>query len=132
MLGINETLSTGFISDLRDRCHNRVIRAVLDATLEDESGHHEYGWSYIRASLERFGGSGSAYWREVARKTLEPHRRRADEILQNIPSDQQNLGSWKDEGRVELGLFSPQRQALVFRETYQTQVAPQLLDLGLI
>jgi len=132
MLAINETLSTGFITDLRDRCTQPVIRAVLDATLEDEDGHHDFGWSYLWNSLKRFQGSGKAYWREVTRRTLAPHREKADEILRGTPTDQQNLENFPDEERVQLGLFSPQRQALIFRNTYREDVAPKLLELELI
>ena len=53
-------------------------------------------------------------------------------LLDDIPDDRRSLGDWPDTERVPLGLFSKQRQALVFTHTVNYVLRPQLIRLGLL
>lgn len=132
MLGISETLSSGFIEDLRVRCEQPVIRAVLNRTIEDEEGHHGFGWGYVEASLKRFPPETMGAWRHLVEHTLRPHHQKADEVLSALPAAERHLDAWPDEERIALGLFSPQRQALIFQRTYEEDLAPMLRKLELL
>lgn len=131
MLGINETISSGYIEDLQQRCQQPVIREVLNRTIEDEEGHHGFGWSYIEQSLKRFPASTMNAWRHLVKVTLDFHINGAQPILDSIPEDKRTLDAWPDEERVALGLFSRERQALVFQKTYDEHLAPKLKELDL-
>jgi hypothetical protein len=130
MLAINETLSVGFIRDLATRCTFAPIRRVLDASLEDEAEHEAFGWSYVTSSLERFPRSTRASWRELVRRTLEPHLVVARPILRDLSGPRRSLEAWTDEGLIDLGLFSRERQALVFERSLRT-LEPRLRELDL-
>lgn len=132
MLGVNETLSVGYIRDLRERCDDRVIRKVLDATLADEEAHQGLGWEYIGRSLDRFPIASLPDWRRVAAEALDPHRIQSDRALAAIPVDQRHLDAFPESNLAALGLLSEQRQALVFRNTLNDVLAPRLRKLGLL
>lgn len=132
MVAINETLSVGFVSDLAQRCTTPGIADVLRATVGDEAGHQEFGWSYIRQSLQRFPASTIQTWRQFVYLTLSSHVEQARTILQQIPEHQQHLDVWPDRERAALGLFCPERQALVFLHTYRHELLPRLQSLQLI
>jgi hypothetical protein len=132
MLLINETISVGFIRDLHARCEQPVVRALLAATVEDEEGHEKWGWAYVEKSLQRFPDSTLPDWRKLVTATISPHRESADRIIAEIPSDQRRLDAWPDTAEVALGLFTPQRQALVFEQTYQDRLVPGLSRLRLL
>ncbi|MCB9637291.1 MAG: ferritin-like domain-containing protein [Myxococcales bacterium] len=132
MLGISETLSSGFIVDLQQRCEQPVVRAVLDRTIEDEEGHHGFGWDYIKASLGRFPKETMRDWRYLVEQTLAPHHHFVEQTLRDVPPEQRRLEAWPDEEYIPLGLFSPQRQALVFVQTFEQDLAPKLRGLGLL
>lgn len=132
MVAINEALSFGFITDLRERCEEPTVRAVLDATVEDEEGHQDFGWVYIENSLRRFPESTLGAWRHLVQTTLKPHFEAAQPVLEEMSEDERRLEAWPDTERVQLGLFSQQRQALVFDQTYRTVVEPRLAELQLI
>jgi len=131
MLAINETLSVGFVEDLAARCQDPVVGAVLRATCEDEETHQDFGWDYIRMSLARFDTNGRRMAKKIAAQALEPHRRVVEPRLDDIPVTKQHLDAWPDEEQVRLGLFSPQRQVLVWKKTYEEMVAPKLRELDL-
>ena len=84
MLCVSETLSVAFIEDLRARCGDPAVKRVLDATLDDEETHHAFGWSYVEKALTRFPASTRDDWRELVRRTLDPHRRATDPILARL------------------------------------------------
>lgn len=132
MLGISETLSSGFILDLKQRCKQPAIYDILRRTIEDEDGHHGFGWAYIRASLGRFPKSTLSDWRHLVRVTLAPHFDSAAQFLAEVPTSQRNLGAWPDSELIPLGLFSPQRHALVFQQTYENDLKPKLAEMGLL
>jgi hypothetical protein len=132
MLCVNETLSVAFIEDLAARCETPVIADVLAATLADESSHDAYGWEYVRASLARFPEDTRPAWRRVAAEALEPHRRMAGRILSEIPAEKRTLEAWDEPERAALGLFGPQRQALVFERCLEGVLAPRLREVGLL
>jgi hypothetical protein len=132
MVAINESLSFGFITDLRERCEEPTVRAVLDATVEDEEGHQDFGWIYIEKSLGRFPRSTMDAWRHLVQTTLKTHLDAAGPILDEMSDDDKDLAKWPDTERVQLGLYSPQRQALVFQKTYQEVVKPKLEKLELL
>jgi hypothetical protein len=132
MHAINETISTGFILDLHERCNDPVVHGVLATTLADEDDHQEFGWSYVEKSMERFNSDSRPFWRQVVRVALEEHISSANEVLGKMPLDQQHLGAWPEQELVDLGLFSAQRQALVFLDTYKTIVGPRLRALDLM
>jgi len=132
MHAINETISTGFITDLDARCTDPVVKSVLSTTLADEDEHQDFGWFYVEKSLERFGEQSLPFWQQVATVALRPHISSARETLADVPLDRRHLGAWPEQGLADLGLFSPQRQALVFLDTYQKIVGPRLRELGLL
>jgi hypothetical protein len=132
MLAVNETLSCGFIEDLAARCEHPVIGAVLRATIEDEAEHQELGWAYIEGAMKRFPIESMSQWRAVVQDALKPQREMAEAVLAQIPTDQRNLDAWPEPELVEWGLFSPQRQALVFQQTWQDVLRPKLEALELL
>jgi hypothetical protein len=130
MLIVNETLSTAFISDLRERCHEPAIRAVLDATLADEDEHHAFGWAYVAASLRRFPASTLPSWRALVQRVLAPHHQFVEETLRDLPAAQRALDAHPDSERIALGLFSRARQALVLERALDA-LLPRLRAHGL-
>jgi len=132
MLGINETISAGYIADLHARCQQPAVRAVLSATIEDEDAHHVLGWQYIERSLARFPPSTLSDWRHLVKTTLAPHQQGAAAALAEVPADQQHLEAHPEPELVALGLFSSVRQALVFRKTLAEILQPRLAALKLI
>lgn len=131
MLAINETLSVGFITDLAKRCTTPGIRDVLARTIDDESSHDAYGWAYVGASLARYPASTLPDWRHLVQRTLHHHRQAAEAALAAVPLDRRQLSDHPDEAEVALGLFSPARQALVFRTTVERTLEPKLRALNL-
>ncbi len=132
MLGISETLSSGFIVDLQERCKEPVVRDVLDRTMEDEEGHHGFGWDYIKSSLGRFPKETLGDWRYLVQQTLAPHHQFAEQTLRDLPPAKRHLDAWPDEEYIPLGMFSPQRQSLVFVRTFEHDLAPKLRELSLL
>lgn len=132
MLLINETISVGYIRDLHARTLQSTVHAVLTATLEDEEGHEQWGWAYVEKSLQRFPTSTLADWRKLVQATLTPHRETAERIISGISPEKRILDAWPDTNEVQLGIFSPQRQALVFEQIFQTQLVPGLTRLRLL
>jgi hypothetical protein len=132
MVAINETLSFGYIEDLRARCEQPVVRGVLDATLEDEEGHQDFGWVYIEQSMRRFPRSTHQAWRQIARDAVMQHLEIAAPIIRAIPVEQRTLEAHPDTERIELGLFGEQRQALVFWKTWREHLSVRLRDVKLL
>jgi hypothetical protein len=131
LLLVNETLSVAYIRDLRERCEQPVIRAVLDATLADESEHDAFGLEYVRLAIERQPQVPLASWRKIAAQALTTQRDRAQAVLRALAPEQRRLEAWPDEREIQLGLFSPARQALVFERAYAERLEPALSGLGL-
>jgi hypothetical protein len=131
MLLVNETLSVGFIRDLRERCTHPAVRAVLDATLADEGAHDAFGVAYVRESLRRFPANTLRDWRHLVRITLRPHREAAERALADVPAEHRSLEAFPDDERGRWGLFSPPRQALVFERTVRDVLEPRLRELDL-
>ncbi len=131
MLGINETLSAGYIADLHARCRRPDIRAVLAATIEDEEEHRRFGWLYIEQSLARFPSSTLRDWRHLVTITLAPHEGAATRALADLPAERQQLELFQEPDLADLGLFSRERQALVYRATLATVLLPRLRALRL-
>ncbi len=131
MLIVNETLSVGFIRDLHDRCPEPTLRAVLGATLGDESEHDAFGVAYVAQSMRRFPPEMRPQWRAVVAEALAPHERFVEETLAALPAERRTLASWPDTERAPLGLFSKERQALVLERTLGEVLRPRLTTLGL-
>lgn len=131
MLAISETLSVGFIEDLSERATHPVIQAVLHETLADEDTHHAFGWAYVEASLARFSG-GMELWRMVTSQTLESHFQSETRALATMPQGERVLSAWPEPELCHAGLLSPQREALVFRNTYVRVLEPKLRGLELL
>ncbi|MCG8554746.1 MAG: hypothetical protein MJD61_05570 [Proteobacteria bacterium] len=131
MLAVNETLSVGFIRDLQQRCETPVFRDVLDAILADEAGHDDFGWEYVARSLERFPSSSREVWKAVAQEALRPQRAQAETVLEAMAAGARRLDVWQEPELAALGLFSPERQALVFEHTLENELAPALRKLDL-
>lgn len=131
MLCVNETLSVAFVEDLRDRCDDPAISRVLEATVADEEGHQSFGWSYVSKALTRFPASTLESWRTLVEHTLEPHRRAAAPILERVDRQGLELAALPEQELAALGLFSPERQALVFRACLEKRLLPQLRALDL-
>jgi hypothetical protein len=132
MLLVSETLSVGFITDLQERCEHPVIRAVLDATVEDEADHEAYGREYVRASLKRFPASTRPQWRKLVGEVVSRYRTQADQVLAGMSDAERTLDAWPERELVALGLHSPQRQALVLERTWRETLAPTLVGLELL
>lgn len=131
MLAINETLSVGYIRDLAARCENPVVGAVLRATVEDEDEHEAFGWTYIATALDRFPKATHPEWRAFTRRMLQPHLDHAGRALAAIAPEERELARFPDSEIIDLGLTSPQRQALVGLTTFQSVLEPRLSKLGL-
>ncbi|MCA9670296.1 MAG: ferritin-like domain-containing protein [Myxococcales bacterium] len=131
MVAINETLSVGYVTDLAERCSDPVIKAVLDATCGDEEGHQDFGWSYVEQSLSRFEPSTLKDWRHLVATTLQPHLSTARPLLEALPPEKRVLDAWPEQAHADLGLFSAERQAIVFQRTFDEQLAPRLRRLEL-
>lgn len=132
MLLINETLSVGFIEDLHARCTNPPIQRVLAATLGDEAQHERFGFEYVQRALRRYSESARRDFRHLVALTLQGHLAQAEQVLSRVPANKQTLEAWPDYERVKLGLFSPERQALVFQKTLTTKLLPILAKLDLV
>lgn len=123
MLLVNETISVAYLTDLAERCTDPVVGAVLRATVADEADHDAFGFEYVRLALSRFAPSTLPDWRALARRALAPHHRWAEGIT----------ARWRDEpALVALGLFSPERQAAVFRRVWTEVLGPRLTALQLL
>lgn len=131
MLAISETLSVAFITDLAQRCADPSIRWVLEQTIADEAEHQDFGWSYVERSLSRFPPSSLRDWRHLAQTTLAPHRKRVDELLGSLEPARRTLEAWPEPELAALGLFSPQRQALVCQKALTETLQPRLAAVGL-
>jgi len=131
MLAVNETLSVAYITDLRDRCQEPAVHAVLAATVADEAAHEGFGWAYIERALRRFPASSLPVWKTIARDALAPQQSFAEPILARLGGEQRTLAAWPDTELVPLGLFSAERQALVYERCVQATLAPRLSALGL-
>lgn len=131
MLGINETISVGYIADLAARCQTPGIREVLTATIGDEQEHEDFGWTYIRRALQRFPAASLGDWRHLVGATVQPHETSAGGVLAHVPIERRRLDAWPEPELVALGLFSPQRQALVYRRTWEQVLKPRLQQLDL-
>lgn len=132
MLVVNESISTAIIRDLLERCDYEPVRRVLQATVEDEATHGNFGWDYVTASLARFDAESRSYWRRLTLQALQPHREFAARVLANAPAERR---SWRTTDELELaryGLMSAQRQALLFERTFAAELAPRLQPLGLL
>lgn len=132
MLAVNETLSVAFIEDLRDRCDNPAVHRVLASTVADEEGHQALGWTYVEKSLARFPESTMPSWRHLVEQALAPHRTTADRILAEVPESERGIAAHPEPELAALGLFSPVRQALVYRRCYEESLRPKLARLGLV
>ena len=132
MLAVNETLSCGFIEDLAARCEHPIIGAVLKATIEDEEGHEAFGWEYIRNSLKRFPDDSLPEWKAIAQQALTAQRSQAMAVLNEMSPEERTLDAWPDTDLIPWGLFSPQRQALVYEKTYNAVLEPHMKDVGLL
>jgi len=132
MLGINETISAGFVADLHARCDNPIIRAVLGATAKREPARAEFRWRYIELSLARFPEETINHWRAVTRAAVRNQKASMQPLLDAVDPGRRSLDDWPDTDRVSLGLFSKQRQALVFRHTMKEVLEPRLRELGLL
>ena len=132
MLAVNETLSCGFIEDLAARCEHPIIGAVLKATIEDEEGHEAFGWEYIRNSLKRFPDDSLPEWKAIAQQALTAQRSQAMAVLNEMSPAERTLDAWPDTDLIPWGLFSPQRQALVYEKTYNEVLEPHMKDVGLL
>jgi hypothetical protein len=132
MLAINETISVAFVEDLRARCGDPAVRRVLDATVEDEEGHQDFGWRYVEVSLARFPIASLSDWRHLVSSTLAPHRTQVERILGETARADRDPARHPEPELAALGLFSPVRQALVFERCFETVLQPKLAALSLL
>ncbi|MCA9667274.1 MAG: hypothetical protein KC503_16860 [Myxococcales bacterium] len=132
MLAINETISTCYIRDLHQRCDHPVLSQVLGATVADEEAHHEFGWSYIEASIARFDDDARALWRNVTAHALREHFADAETVLARVPPEQRRLDAWPEPELAHAGLLGFERQSLLFERVYEEELGPKLTALGLL
>ena len=90
---------------------------MLGAAIEDDETHARLAMLFVGTALARFHSSTLPSWRQIAQGSVEPQLLIARQILAATPAVQQSLEAWPDLGRAQLGLFSPQRQALVCLRT---------------
>jgi hypothetical protein len=131
MLAVSETVSVALISDLRARCTEPVVRAVLDATGADEDEHGDYGWDYVRASLGRFDAAGRELGKVAARATIVPLLDGARAALVGLPAERRTLDAWPEPELAALGLLGREREALLIESAIRDAVTPRLAELGL-
>lgn len=131
MVAISEALSFGFMSDLRRRCRQPTVEAVLAATVDDEEDHQEFGWVYIENSLRRFPDSTRSSWRHLVATTLGPHLVKAGQVLADVDEDHRRLEAFEEPELAELGLFSDQRQGLLVYKTVNDVIEDRLRSLEL-
>jgi len=132
MLLVSESLSVAVIEDLRVRCENPPIRAVLDALVGDEAEHEQHGLDFVRGSLARSPPAALPGWRDIAQKALEPRLSQQRAIVASLPTAKQTRDAWPEPELVALGLMGPERQAIVYVDAYERVLAPRLRDVGLL
>ena len=132
MLLINETISVALIADLAARATHPTIKAVLKATIADETEHQHFGWAYVAASLQRFDAAGRLYAARVTEFALEEHLAPARQVVENIPPAQQNLAAWAEPDFAQYGLMCAEREAIIKLQLHQRFLAPRLKALGLL
>jgi hypothetical protein len=126
MLAVNETISVAYITDLAARCTQPAISAVLHEIVADESTHDAYGWCYIRRAIPKASRDVREAIPSILRATIRPHDAAADRALADVPSARQALEEWPDTEEIQLGLFSPARQALIYRKAREDVLIPAL------
>lgn len=131
MLLVSETISAGFIADLAERCAEPAVKTVLEATIEDADTHDEFAVAYVREALKRFHPDTLSAWRALVDRLLAPHREMTDKMLADVPAEKRTLENFPDEAEAALGVFSKERQALIFQRTVREQLEPKLRDLGI-
>jgi hypothetical protein len=52
-------------------------------------------------------------------------------VLAALPEPHRKLEAWPEQDLADLGLLSPEREALVFSATLETALTPRLRALGL-
>ncbi len=132
MLAINETISEGYITDLHARCQHPVVHEVLDRTLGDEETHNAFGWTYIEKSIKRFPDTIIDGLRTLAEQSIRPHKAHAEEVVSKLSFNERSLSAWPDHDYIDLGLFTTERQALIYQQTYEEILAPRLKKLDLL
>jgi hypothetical protein len=132
MLAVNETLSVAYIADLAGRCTQPAIAVVLREIIADEATHDVYGWSYIRRAVPLASARLRQEIPAVLKATIAPHDAIADRVLEQVPAERRTLEAWPDVEEIELGLFSPPRQALVYRRAREQILVPALRRLDLV
>ena len=68
----------------------------------------------------------------MLKATIAPHDAIADRVLEQVPAERRTLEAWPDVEEIELGLFSPPRQALVYRRAREQILVPALRRLDLV
>ena len=131
MLAVSETLSVALLEDLRARATHVVIRAVLDATLADEDQHREFGWTYVKASLDRFDDRGREFAQATVEVTLEPHVGQIAPVFARMPLGRRTLDAWPEPELAALGLLSLEREALVLARAIDGPLTERLASVGL-
>lgn len=131
MLLVSETISNGFMADLLERTTEPAVKRVLEATLEDADTHDEFAVAYVREALKRFHPDTLPAWRGLVERLLAPHREMMSKLLADVPEAERVLANFPDETEASLGVFSKERQALVFQRTVTELLEPKLRDLGL-
>jgi hypothetical protein len=132
MLAINETISEGYITDLHARCKHPVVHEVLDRTLGDEETHNAFGWIYIEKSIKRFPDAILNGLRSLVEQSIRPHKTHAEEIISRLSFNERSLSAWPDLDYIDLGLFTTERQALIYQQTFEEVLAPKLKKLDLL
>ena len=67
----------------------------------------------------------------MAQEALRPQRAQAETVLEAMAAGARRLDVWQEPELAALGLFSPERQALVFEHTLENELAPALRKLDL-
>ena len=132
MLVVNESISTAIIRDLLNRCDYEPVRRVLQATVEDEATHGNFGWDYVAASLARFDRESRPHWRHLTAQALQPHQDLAAQVLSSLSITERSLDADVELERARFGLISAKRQALLFERTFALDLAPRLRQLELL
>jgi hypothetical protein len=68
----------------------------------------------------------------LLKAAIAPHDAIADRVLEQVPGERRTLEAWPDVEEIELGLFSPPRQALVYRRAREQILVPALRRLDLV
>ena len=131
-LAIEDTIRRRFTQDLRARCSVRRMCDALDELLVDGEARERFAWTYAHDGVRRLPPSHLTEWRHLVEITLSPYEKQAEAALANVPEERRTLDAFPEPELADLGIFSEQRQALLYRRILKDDLTPRLRELELL